>query len=111
MASVQTELAESLGGVVTELVRRYRPERVVLFGSYAYGSPHEESDIDLLIVTDHSPRREELWRAAHELGCQLRAPLQLGAMRPEEYAETRDIIGGVAYPAHQWGVVLYDAQP
>jgi uncharacterized protein len=111
MVSTQTELPGNLHGIVAELVCRYRPERVVLFGSYAYGSPHEDSDIDLLIVTDGAPQRDELWRAAHELGCQLHAPLQLVAMTAREYAETRDVIGGVAYPAHQWGVVLYDAQP
>ena len=36
--------------MVRKLVREYQPERVVLFGSYAYGTPDEESDIDLLIV-------------------------------------------------------------
>jgi predicted nucleotidyltransferase len=30
----------------------YDPERVILFGSYAYGEPTEDSDIDLFIVKD-----------------------------------------------------------
>jgi predicted nucleotidyltransferase len=29
---------------------RFRPEKVILFGSYAYGIPHEESDVDLLVI-------------------------------------------------------------
>ena len=29
---------------------RFQPERIILFGSYAYGTPHEESDVDLLVV-------------------------------------------------------------
>jgi predicted nucleotidyltransferase len=29
---------------------RFRPDRVILFGSYAYGTPHEDSDVDLLVV-------------------------------------------------------------
>lgn len=32
------------------LEKRYAPERIVLFGSFAMGNPHAESDIDLLIV-------------------------------------------------------------
>lgn len=32
------------------IVREYRPEKVVLFGSYASGNPREDSDIDLLVV-------------------------------------------------------------
>ncbi len=30
----------------------FRPEKVILFGSYAYGSPKEESDVDLLVILD-----------------------------------------------------------
>ncbi|HEY2414642.1 MAG TPA: nucleotidyltransferase domain-containing protein [Pirellulaceae bacterium] len=38
---------------VDEVVRRFQPEQVVLFGSYAYGTPDEESDVDLLVVMPH----------------------------------------------------------
>ncbi|MFA9393039.1 MAG: nucleotidyltransferase domain-containing protein [Prolixibacteraceae bacterium] len=30
------------------------PEKIILFGSYAYGQPNEESDIDLLIIKNIS---------------------------------------------------------
>src|SRR5260370_11127993 len=29
---------------------RFQPDKIVLFGSYAYGRPHPESDVDLLVV-------------------------------------------------------------
>jgi predicted nucleotidyltransferase len=29
------------------------PQRVILFGSYADGSPNDDSDVDLLVVCDH----------------------------------------------------------
>ena len=32
------------------IARRFRPEKIILFGSYAYGTPHEESDVDLLVI-------------------------------------------------------------
>ena len=36
---------------LTEVIARaYKPEKIILFGSYAYGEPDDESDIDLLIV-------------------------------------------------------------
>ena len=35
---------------VDEVVRQFQPERVVLFGSYAYGRPSEDSDVDLLVI-------------------------------------------------------------
>jgi predicted nucleotidyltransferase len=33
-----------------DIAREFRPERIVLFGSYAYGTPTEDSDADLLVV-------------------------------------------------------------
>ncbi|MEX2214952.1 MAG: nucleotidyltransferase domain-containing protein [Phycisphaeraceae bacterium] len=35
---------------VDDVVRQFRPQRVILFGSYAYGIPTTDSDVDLLIV-------------------------------------------------------------
>jgi predicted nucleotidyltransferase len=33
-----------------QIAERFRPEKIVLFGSYAYGTPHEESDVDSLVI-------------------------------------------------------------
>lgn len=33
-----------------EVVEKFRPEKIILFGSYAYGEPTLDSDIDLLVV-------------------------------------------------------------
>ncbi len=43
--------------IVEVLVNKYQPDQIILFGSLAYGTPDEDSDIDLFIVkeTDESP--------------------------------------------------------
>ena len=33
-----------------QVAERFRPEKVILFGSHAYGTPHEDSDVDILVV-------------------------------------------------------------
>lgn len=33
-----------------QIAERFHPEKIVLFGSYAYGQPHNESDVDLLVI-------------------------------------------------------------
>ena len=38
--------------VVGQIVARFQPEKIILFGSFAYGHPHPESDVDLLVVMD-----------------------------------------------------------
>ena len=35
-----------------DIAREFHPQRIVLFGSYAYGTPTEDSDADLLVVMD-----------------------------------------------------------
>ena len=43
-------VAEKLEPYLLRIVERFRPELIVLFGSYAYGHPTNDSDFDLLIV-------------------------------------------------------------
>src|SRR5437762_1516669 len=33
-----------------QIAEKFQPEKIILFGSYAYGTPHEESDVDLLVI-------------------------------------------------------------
>lgn len=33
-----------------KVVREFRPQKIILFGSYAYGRPTEDSDVDLLVI-------------------------------------------------------------
>lgn len=51
------EQQDTIHEIVNKIVTEYEPEKVVLFGSYAWGTPQAESDIDLLVVkkTDKRP--------------------------------------------------------
>jgi len=35
---------------VRQIAERFHPQKIILFGSYAYGEPHAESDVDLLVI-------------------------------------------------------------
>lgn len=43
--------------VVEKIKEEYQPEKIILFGSYAYGKPTEDSDIDLFIIKETKKRR------------------------------------------------------
>jgi predicted nucleotidyltransferase len=49
-----------LAEVVAQIAETFRPERIVLFGSRAYGAPTEDSDVDLLVVMETDLRQPEL---------------------------------------------------
>ncbi len=38
--------------IIADKFKRINPYLIILFGSYAYGTPHEDSDIDILVVTN-----------------------------------------------------------
>lgn len=52
-------VAETLPEVIARLVQALNPQKIILFGSYAYGRPTPDSDVDLLVVmeTDLPPRQ------------------------------------------------------
>jgi predicted nucleotidyltransferase len=33
-----------------QIAERFQPEKIILFGSYAYGTPHAESDVDIMVI-------------------------------------------------------------
>ena len=40
-----------------QVAEKFQPDKIILFGSYAYGTPHEDSDVDILVIM---PARNEL---------------------------------------------------
>lgn len=75
----------AINDVVKRIANNFDPERIILFGSYAYGKPHPYSDVDLLVVmkTKERPlaKQLEISRALspHPFGMDIlvRAPKQL----------------------------------
>jgi uncharacterized protein len=55
------EARELIQDILTKLLTSYAPQKVILFGSYAYGMPRQDSDIDLLIIKETSERFLDRW--------------------------------------------------
>lgn len=49
------ELDEKLRDIIARLRRAFSPSAIYLFGSYAYGTPGPDSDIDLIVIVEESP--------------------------------------------------------
>ncbi|WP_343425112.1 nucleotidyltransferase domain-containing protein [Candidatus Amarolinea dominans] len=50
---------QAIRALAEHIVEQFQPEKIVLFGSYAYGTPKPESDVDLLIVMNTALRSRE----------------------------------------------------
>ena len=99
----------TLATIVGRLTKAASPARIILFGSLAAGTSTRDSDIDLLVVEDEvDDVRAESVRLRMALG-DLGRPLDVLVIRTERFEKTKDVIGGIAYPANRYGVVLYEA--
>jgi len=63
-----------------QVAERFRPDKIILFGSYAYGTPHADSDVDILVIM---PARNQLDQAVKiELACDPPFPLDIIVRTP-----------------------------
>jgi predicted nucleotidyltransferase len=66
------------------VAERFEPETIILFGSYAYGTPHADSDVDILVIM---PARNELDQAMRlRLAVDYNFPLDLLVRTPKNLA-------------------------
>jgi predicted nucleotidyltransferase len=99
--------------LTSEIVRRIltvsKPDRIIMFGSAAKGETTRDSDIDLLIVEQAPVNiREESVRIRMAIG-DVDYPVDVIVIQAERFEATKHIVGGIAYPAHIYGRVLYEA--
>lgn len=70
--------------IVEKIIKEYQPKKVILFGSYAYGEPTEDSDIDILIIKDTDKRPVDRWIEVKRI---LRDISQIFPVSPFVYTE------------------------
>lgn len=58
----RAKIDEKLKEITDKIVKDYDPEKIILFGSYAWGEPGPDSDVDLFIVKDTSGSTREIAR-------------------------------------------------
>ena len=69
-----------------KIAERFRPEKIILFGSHAYGTPHADSDVDLLVIM---PARNMIDQSVRiRRATEHRFPLDL-IVRTPEYVRRR----------------------
>jgi uncharacterized protein len=74
--------------IVDQIRAAFHPQKIVLFGSYAWGEPAEDSDIDLFLVMDSDLRRDERARQVQEIFSDRTFPLDIIVYTPKELEES-----------------------
>src|SRR5438128_3950248 len=69
--------------LVRQIAERFHPDKIILFGSYAYGQPHDESDVDLMVIMptrnaiEQAIRIDLAFEAPFALDVHVRTPYQI----------------------------------
>jgi predicted nucleotidyltransferase len=102
-------VAEEIDRMVKRIVKRFHPEKIILFGSQARGDAGPDSDVDLLVVMDFEG-------TARDKGLEIMLalddrvlPADVIVTRPEDFAWRKDVVGTIEWPAAREGKVLYAA--
>jgi predicted nucleotidyltransferase len=97
---------KDIRAVAGQIAERFQPERIFLFGSYAYGNPTEDSDVDLLILMRGS--------RVHDRAIQIREsivfgfPVDILVRSPEEYRRRIALGDCFLTEISEKGKVLYE---
>lgn len=94
--------------VVEKIKIHFNPEKIILFGSYAYGHPTVDSDVDLMIVMDTDIKPHKRAVPIRKILKGIAFPKDIIVKTPEEFERFKDIIGTIIYPAAHKGKVLYE---
>ena len=92
-----------------QIVENFQPEKVILFGSYAYGKPTEDSDVDLLVVMPFEGRSvEQAIKIRKKIYPEI--PLDLLARTPAQMKEVLDSGNYFFKEIVEKGKVLYESE-
>ena len=93
--------------ITRQIVEKYKPEKIILFGSFAFGKPKASSDIDLLIIKKSKKRKVErvkevLMKVKSEI------PLEPLVYTPREIQERFDLKDFFFENIFKKGKLLYE---
>ena len=97
------EIAQKIKGIVD-------PKAIYLFGSYANGTPKENSDVDIAIIKDKVRDYHKLLFKIRKSLFHQGIPLDLILLQDKEYEEKKYIWGTIHYEININGLKLYESK-
>ena len=80
-------VSKTLPQAIKRIVSELKPEKIILFGSYAYGNPTRDSDVDLFVVIETNGESQEMYRAVSRLLYPRQFPVDIIIKSPKEVEE------------------------
>ena len=97
-----------LDEIVRRLVNALQPEAIYLYGSHAYGHPHEDSDVDLFVVIhDSSLPSHKRATAAYSALRGLCLPIEIKVVTRAEFERRAHWLSSLERVVREKGKILY----
>ena len=101
-------IENDINELIPKITEAVRVKKIYLFGSYAYGMPTNDSDIDLCILTDEKKRKIEIMTDIREkIGFSFLHPLDIIVYNPEEFYNRADSATSMESHILKNGVLVY----
>ncbi len=106
---METQIGEQFELVKNTLKEKFGAKQVFIFGSYAYGKPDQDSDIDLCVITDlNNKRKIDIIRdIRRELINLIPNPLDILVYSENEFKERANLRNTLEYKILMDGIKVY----
>jgi len=94
--------------MVNRIAKRFKPDKIVLFGSHARDTAGADSDVDLLVVMRTTSTRRHQATAIDKSLMGIKMPADVIVATPEDIERCKDRIGSIIRPALREGKVVYE---
>ncbi|MCK4394457.1 nucleotidyltransferase domain-containing protein [Candidatus Bipolaricaulota bacterium] len=96
--------------IVDRIVASVHPEKIILFGSYAYGQPHNDSDLDILVIVESCLPRYKRAVPIYNSLAGLLIPKDVVVYTPEEVEAWSNVPQAFITTVMNKGRILYEKQ-
>ena len=93
--------------IVEIIVKGYKPDKIILFGSYAKGNPHDYSDLDFLIIKKTKERYIKRPMDVMELFDPYPHAMDIFVYTPKEFEKSKKKNGTLAHIVNREGKLMY----
>lgn len=106
--NINKDISSELEAVIEKIKKKIPVKKIILFGSYAYGKPGKNSDIDLCVITDDRRRKIEiLWDIQEAIYKTSKHSIDIVVSKPDEFIDRSDSVASIEKTIADKGLVIY----
>ena len=98
---------ELIQEIKERIVREVHPEKIIIFGSYAYGKPTKDSDLDLLVIMPSDEPMHSRVTRIRKLVRDINIPKDIIVYTPQEVEKWKDASVAFITTIMRTGKVIY----